>query len=52
LGSQLARRLVDAGAAPRLPTGHDPAEVAERIVAAVTGDDRDLPASAFGPASS
>lgn len=43
----LASRPI-AGSAPRLPTGHLPDAVADRIVAAITGGDRDLPASAFG----
>lgn len=39
-----------AGRAPRFPTGLAPDDVAERIVAAITADERDLPSSAFeGP---
>lgn len=37
-----------AGQPPRLPTGADPAAVAERIVTAIVGDERDLPSAAFG----
>jgi short-subunit dehydrogenase len=37
-----------AGAPPRLPTGADPAMVAERIVAAIVDDEKDLPSAAFG----
>jgi cyclic-di-GMP-binding biofilm dispersal mediator protein len=43
--------LVDrpiAGSSPRLPTGNDPARVADRIVTAIADDERDLPAAAFG----
>lgn len=47
----LASRPI-AGTAPSLPTGHDPGAVADRIVAALRGKERDLPASAFGPAGS
>ncbi len=36
-----------AGRAPDLPTGKDPKAVAARIVQAITGDERDLPAAAF-----
>ena len=35
------------GAAPRLPTGLDPAAVAARIVMAIVNDETDLPSSAF-----
>ncbi len=42
----LAGRPV-AGEAPTLPTGLDPAAVAERVVRAILDDERDLPASAF-----
>lgn len=42
----LATRPV-AGAAPKFPQGLDPAAVAARIVAAVTGGETDLPSSAF-----
>jgi len=45
----LASRPI-AGTAPKLPAGHDPGAVADRIVAALVDGDRDLPASAFGPA--
>ncbi|MGI4895455.1 MAG: SDR family NAD(P)-dependent oxidoreductase [Janthinobacterium lividum] len=37
-----------AGTAPRLPPGLSPDTVADRIVAAIVDDERDLPASAFG----
>ncbi len=37
-----------AGSSPRLPTGYDPAAVARRIVEAIAGDERDIPAAAFG----
>lgn len=37
-----------AGRSPRLPTGADPAAVAERIASAIADDERDLPSSAFG----
>jgi len=43
----LATRPV-AGTAPRLPSGLSPDQVAERVVRALTDDERDLPASAFG----
>lgn len=43
----LASRPI-AGSAPRLPAGHSPEAVADRIVAAIVGGDRDLPAAAFG----
>lgn len=36
------------GTAPRLTHGLDPVEVASRVVQAITSDERDLPASAFG----
>lgn len=36
-----------AGQAPKLPTGLGPSSVAERIVLAITGDELDLPSSAF-----
>lgn len=36
-----------AGAAPRLPAGLDPGAVAARIVAAISGGEKDLPSSAF-----
>ena len=36
------------GTAPRLPSGLDPQDVAARIVGAITADERDVPASAFG----
>lgn len=42
----LASRPI-AGDAPRLPTGKQPADVAQRIVQAIRDDERDLPASAF-----
>lgn len=45
----LASRPI-AGSAPRLPAGHSPGAVADRIVAAITGGDRDLPAAGFGAA--
>jgi cyclic-di-GMP-binding biofilm dispersal mediator protein len=35
------------GMAPTLPTGLDPAAVAERIVQAIEADERDLPSTAF-----
>ncbi|MGV8968261.1 MAG: SDR family NAD(P)-dependent oxidoreductase [Cellulomonas sp.] len=37
-----------AGTAPRLAQGLDPNDVAERVLAAVVGDERDLPSGAFG----
>lgn len=37
-----------AGAAPRLPDGLDPDDVADRIVSAILDGDRDLPSDAFG----
>ncbi len=37
-----------AGAAPRLPQGLTPDAVADRVVAAVLDDEKDLPSSAFG----
>ena len=37
-----------AGTAPRLPQGLDPEAVAARVLAAIAGDERDLPSSAFG----
>jgi cyclic-di-GMP-binding biofilm dispersal mediator protein len=43
----LAGRPV-AGTAPVLPSGLDPMVVAERVVAAVRDDERDLPSAAFG----
>lgn len=43
----LATRPV-AGAAPRLPHGLSPDLVADRVIRAITDDERDLPASAFG----
>ncbi len=43
----LASRPVG-GVAPRLPQGLSPDQVADRVVEAITGDERDLPASAFG----
>jgi cyclic-di-GMP-binding biofilm dispersal mediator protein len=43
----LATRPV-AGTAPRLPHGLSPDLVADRVVRAITDDERDLPASAFG----
>lgn len=42
----LAGRAI-AGQAPRMPAGADPDAVADRIVAALVGDERDLPSSAF-----
>lgn len=38
-----------AGTAPLLPAGHDPVQVAERIVRAIVTGERDLPSSAFVP---
>ena len=38
------------GQSPRLPQGLAPQQVADRIVAALEGADKDLPSSAFGPA--
>ena len=43
----LAERAI-AGEAPRMPGGADPDAVAERIVQAILGDERELPSSAFG----
>lgn len=43
----LATRPV-AGEAPRLPTGLQPQEVADRVLRAVLEDEKDLPSSAFG----
>ncbi len=37
-----------AGAAPKMPTGLDPAVIAERIVAAVEAGEDEIPSSAFG----
>jgi short-subunit dehydrogenase len=37
-----------AGTAPALPTGLTPEAVADRIVAAIVADEREVPASAFG----
>ena len=37
-----------AGSAPKMPTGLEPAAVAERIVAAIEAGETDLPSSAFG----
>lgn len=45
----LASRPI-AGSAPKLPSGHDPDVVADRILAAIVGRERDLPAASFGPA--
>ena len=42
----LAERAV-AGVAPRMPEGADPDAVADRIVAAILGSERELPSSAF-----
>ncbi len=42
----LAGRAI-AGEAPRMPEGADPDAVAERIVRAILGDERELPSSAF-----
>ncbi|MBT0566227.1 SDR family oxidoreductase [Williamsia sp. CHRR-6] len=42
----LAERAI-AGTAPKMPTGLDPDAVAQRVVDAVTGDERDVPSSAF-----
>jgi short-subunit dehydrogenase len=42
----LASRPV-AGAAPNMPTGFDPADVARRIVDAITSGEKDLPSGAF-----
>ncbi|GAB2935901.1 hypothetical protein GCM10027047_35750 [Rhodococcus aerolatus] len=42
----LADRAI-AGEAPSMPNGADPDAVADRIVAALTGDERDVPSSAF-----
>ena len=36
-----------AGEAPRFPAGHDPGEVAARLVAAIEQDEADLPPNAF-----
>ncbi|MBG6214471.1 MAG: SDR family oxidoreductase [Cryobacterium sp.] len=44
----LATRPV-AGAAPRMPAGFDPADVARRIVDAIVAGERDLPSGAFSP---
>ncbi|WP_432521296.1 SDR family NAD(P)-dependent oxidoreductase [Kineococcus sp. SYSU DK006] len=43
----LAGRPV-AGSAPRLPRGLEPDAVAERVVAALAGGERELPSTAFG----
>jgi cyclic-di-GMP-binding biofilm dispersal mediator protein len=43
----LATRPI-AGRPPTLPNGLMPVDVAQRIVAAIENDERDLPASAFG----
>jgi NAD(P)-dependent dehydrogenase (short-subunit alcohol dehydrogenase family) len=42
----LATRPIS-GAPPTLPTGLDPSAVADRIVAAIEADERDVPSSAF-----
>ena len=42
----LANRPI-AGRPPKLPTGSDPIEVAERIVTAIVDDERDLPSTTF-----
>ena len=42
----LAGRAI-AGEAPRMPEGADPDAVAERLVRAILGDERELPSSAF-----
>ncbi|GAB2462740.1 cyclic-di-GMP-binding biofilm dispersal mediator protein [Conyzicola lurida] len=42
----LATRAI-AGTAPAFPTGLDPDAVADRIVAAIEGDEKDLPSTAF-----
>jgi short-subunit dehydrogenase len=42
----LAARAI-AGTAPAFPTGLDPDAVADRLVAAIVGDERDLPSAAF-----
>jgi len=44
----LASRPI-AGQSPRLPTGGSPTSVADRIVAAIINDEKDVPAAAFGP---
>ena len=36
-----------AGTAPRLPAGHRPVDVAERVVAAIVSGERDLPSTSF-----
>lgn len=43
----LAQRPIH-GEAPRLPQGLAPDAVADRVVAAIRGDDREVPSSAFG----
>jgi short-subunit dehydrogenase len=43
----LAQRPVS-GVAPALPRGLAPERVAERVVSAIVGDERDLPSTAFG----
>lgn len=45
----LASRPI-AGAAPRMPPGLAPRDVAERILAAIEREERDLPSAAFKPA--
>lgn len=42
----LANRPI-AGRSPRLPPGRSPLDVADRIVAAIAGDEKDLPAACF-----
>jgi short-subunit dehydrogenase len=42
----LATRAI-AGTAPAFPTGLDPDVVADRLLAAIVGDERDLPSTAF-----
>jgi short-subunit dehydrogenase len=42
----LADRAI-AGTAPAFPPGFDPENVADRLVAAIVGDERDLPSTAF-----
>ncbi len=42
----LAQRAI-AGVAPKMPNGADPDAVAQRIVEAILGNERELPSSAF-----
>ena len=51
--TELSRHPI-AGETPKFPTGLEPAAVAQRIVEAIAGDEKDLPSTAFSevPAAS